>query len=98
MTRAEALARLRAHEAELRAMGAGAIYLFGSVARDEAGEGSDVDVLIDVVDRERFSLIDLIRMEFRMEEILGVDVDLGTRRSLKPRLRARIEADIVRAF
>lgn len=53
MRRDEALAIIRAHEAELRALGVERIELFGSVARDEAGPGSDVDVLVDVTNEVR---------------------------------------------
>ena len=44
MDRNAAIARLRAHEAELRAMGVSGLSLFGSVARGEAGPDSDVDL------------------------------------------------------
>ena len=53
MRRDEALRIIRAHEAELRAMGVESVELFGSVARDEAGPGSDVDVLVGVTDEVR---------------------------------------------
>lgn len=53
MRRDEALRIIRAHETELRAMGAESIELFGSVARDEAGPHSDVDVLVGVTDEVR---------------------------------------------
>ena len=53
MRRDEALRIIRAHEAELRAMGVESIELFGSVARDEAGPESDVDVLVGVTDEIR---------------------------------------------
>lgn len=98
MTRAEALSRLRAHEAELRGAGVGALYLFGSVARDEAGEGSDVDLFMDMADRDCFSLFDLIGLQFRLKDILEREVDLATRGGLKPRMRGRIEASAVAVF
>ena len=53
MRRDEALRIIRAHEAELRAMGVESIELFGSVARDEAGPDSDVDVLVGVTEEVR---------------------------------------------
>jgi uncharacterized protein len=48
MRRHEALEVLREHREELRALGVKEIYLFGSVARDEAGPKSDVDVLVEL--------------------------------------------------
>lgn len=53
MRRDEALSIIRAHEAELRAMGVESLELFGSVARDEAGPESDVDVLVGVTKEVR---------------------------------------------
>ena len=47
MKRVDAIAVLRAHEAELRGLGVEHLYLFGSTARDEAREDSDVDLFID---------------------------------------------------
>jgi hypothetical protein len=44
MERTETIARLKAHEAELRQFGVQHLYLFGSTARDDAREGSDVDL------------------------------------------------------
>lgn len=44
MTREEAIAKVKPHEAELRAAGMAALYLFGSTARNEANARSDVDL------------------------------------------------------
>jgi predicted nucleotidyltransferase len=69
MRRDEAVRLLAAHRAELEAMGVTSLALFGSVARDEAGPDSDVDVIIDV--RRPFSLFDLANVHLRLEEIMG---------------------------
>ncbi len=47
MTREEAIGRLLEHEAELKRLGVETLYLFGSTARGEAGENSDVDLFFD---------------------------------------------------
>jgi uncharacterized protein len=44
VNRKEAIARLKRHEAELKALGVDHLYLFGSTARDEAGADSDIDL------------------------------------------------------
>ena len=44
ITRAEAIVRLKEHEAELRRLGVERLYMFGSTARDDADEESDVDL------------------------------------------------------
>jgi predicted nucleotidyltransferase len=46
MNREDALARLKAHEAELKALGVEHLFLFGSTARGEAREDSDVDLFL----------------------------------------------------
>jgi uncharacterized protein len=56
---------IRAHDAGLRALGVARLWLFGSLARGEAGSESDVDVLISVPPGRKFSLFDLgeVRVE-----------------------------------
>jgi predicted nucleotidyltransferase len=44
MKRDAAIATLKAHEAELKKLGVEHLYLFGSTARDDAGEASDIDL------------------------------------------------------
>ncbi len=93
------LQRLRQHEAELRAAGISGLRVFGSFARGEARTGSDVDLAARIDEARRLGLYDLSRIETRLEEILGCEVDLVTEhRRLKPRLRAEIERDHVLAF
>ena len=96
MTRDEVLARLRAHEAELRAAGVEALYLFGSVARDEASEGSDVDLMIDGA--PKLSLFDIMGVQEKCAAIVGRKVDLGERRAMRGRVRQRIDPETVRVF
>jgi hypothetical protein len=93
MRRDEALRLLGEHRAELAAMGVTSLALFGSVARDEAGPDSDVDVIIDV--RRPFSLFDLAGVHLRLEEIFGCKVDVATEGGMKPRYRERIEQDLI---
>jgi uncharacterized protein len=93
MRRDEALRLLAEHRAELDRMGVTSLALFGSVARDEAGPDSDVDVIIDV--RHPFSLFDLAAVHLRLEEILGCRVDVATEGGMRPRYRERIEEDLI---
>ena len=93
MRRDEALRLLKEHRAELEAMGVTSLALFGSVARDEAGPDSDVDVIIDV--RRPFGLFDLARVHLRLEEIMGCKVDVLTEGSLLPRDHGVIDKDRV---
>ncbi len=70
------------------------IGVFGSYARDEEAETSDVDILVEFYEPVGWEFIDL--QEF-LEEILGKEVDLVTVGALKPQLREKILAEVVYA-
>ena len=97
MDRDAVIAKLRAHEADLHRVGVARLYLFGSVARQEATPESDVDLFFET-DDPRFSLIELVDVQDRVSEILGTETDVMTRASLHPMLRDRIEAEALRVF
>ncbi|WP_149537379.1 nucleotidyltransferase family protein [Siccirubricoccus phaeus] len=97
MRRATALDLLRRHEAEFRQIGLRHLHLFGSVARDEAGPDSDIDLFCDY-EKGRFSLFDLMDAQARVSQILGCKVDLTTRDGLHAMLRPGIEAQSLRVF
>jgi len=67
------------------------LAVFGSVARGEASPTSDLDLLVDFVGSATFD--GYMGLKLFLEDSLGVKVDLVTRAALKPRLRARIEAE-----
>lgn len=94
MTRASVIELLTSHRDEwTKRFGVRSLSLFGSVARDEAGPESDVDVLVDFGGPAQF----LVHMELvkYLEELLGRRVDVLTVRSLRPRLRERIQPDLM---
>lgn len=62
--------------------------VFGSSARNEDEESSDLDILVDPTPET--SLFDLVRMQRRLEELLGVPVDVCTPEDLPERVRARV--------
>jgi len=96
MDRESVLAVLRAHESELKAAGIACLYLFGSVARGEAG--SDVDLMAEFDQERHLTLFDKAGMEVRLGEILAGPVDLSERSLLKERVRANAEREAVLAF
>ncbi len=98
MNRTDAIEKLQQHADAVKGMGATALYLFGSTARNEAGRSSDLDLYIDYEPAKRFSLLDLVGIKQFLEEMLSVKVDLTTRSSLHPMLRADIEQSAVRVF
>jgi hypothetical protein len=98
MKRDQVISLLKQHENELRDAGVGALFLFGSVADDRARDTSDIDVFFDLRTPRGFTLFDLVALRERLQEILGANVDLMTRKAIHPRRRSRIEAAAVRVF
>lgn len=62
--------------------------IFGSIAREESDEKSDVDILIELSGEK--SLLDLASLKIELEEVLGRSVDVLTYESLHPLLKDRI--------
>lgn len=93
MRRTEAISIIRQCVPELRALGVHALHVFGSVARDEATDASDIDVLVDL---ESATFDGYFDVKFLLEDRLGVRVDLVTRAGLKERLRPTVEREAVR--
>ncbi len=98
MGRDEVVAKLRAYEPELRAAGVLHLSLFGSIARDEAGVQSDIDLLATFDAALGLSLLDVIGIENRLADLLGRQVDLVEEGTLRPRVRENVSREIVRAF
>jgi len=92
------LQTLRAHELELMAAGIVHLRVFGSVARGEASPHSDVDLMADLDDSRRFSLLDLSSVENRLSDILRVKVDLALSKSIREPIRRSAEREAVLAF
>jgi predicted nucleotidyltransferase len=88
MGRDAAIAALRAHEAELKRLGVEHLYLFGSTARADARDDSDVDLFFDH-ERGKLSLFDLMEVKVKTAHILGREADIMTRRSLHSVIRER---------
>lgn len=78
----------------LKQLGINSLYVFGSVARGEAGVGSDVDIIVDFEGPATFD--GYMALKEQLEELLGAPVDLVTRSALRPELKARIEGEAVR--
>ncbi len=98
MKRETALARLEPYESRLRARGISALYLFGSTARDEAGGGSDLDLLFDYDPDSSFSLFDQAGLMLELSDGIGSKVDLVSRRGLRPRVKSRVEREMIQIF
>ena len=91
MKRQEALQILTAHQKELSVFGLRRLALFGSVARDEAGPDSDVDVLVEFEGATTFNrysgLYDCL------EAMFPCPVDMATENSIRPFMCEGVEED-----
>jgi predicted nucleotidyltransferase len=94
MIKGELVDKLKAHRDELRRMGVASLTLFGSAAREETNEESDIDLLVEF-DRV-VGVFHFFRVQHFLEEILGVPkVDLVQRGAVHPALRDSIFAEAI---
>ena len=102
MIRKIVVERLRDYEAELRKLGVESISLFGSVARDEESEASDIDVAVKLNPARAprgfayFGLLD--DLEQRLEKVLGRRVDVVPEPAKKASMQREIDRDRIVAF
>jgi len=82
MKRDEVIRKLKDQRQELfDRYGVSELFLFGSVARNEANHDSDIDLFVEF--RHPISLFQFIELQQHLESLLGRKVDLGTKRSIK---------------
>jgi uncharacterized protein len=81
----------------LKRLGVEHLYLFGSTARGEAREDSDVDLFFDY-ERGKLGLFELMYVKEETTRILGRKADIMTRDSLHKVLRSQIEASALQVF
>lgn len=94
MQRRDIIELLRTHQETLRHYGVKSLSLFGSVARDEAGADSDIDLLVEFDGAATFD--QYADLQLFLEELLACEVDLLTQNGLRPRLRPHVEAEAIR--
>ena len=93
----EAISRLIRHEADLKRLGVKHLYMFGSTARGEAKEDSDVDLFFDY-EKGKLGLFELMEVKEYAASILGRKADIMTRDSLHKTLRHQIEETAICVF
>lgn len=93
-TRASILEALDVHADELHRLGAKSPALFGSLARGEGSEASDIDLLVELQPKTFDAYMDV---ELYLERLLGRKVDLVLADAVKPRLGSVILAEAVHA-
>ena len=95
MNRSEVLELLSKHREQVREQfGAKHLALFGSAARDELRDDSDIDVLVEFEGPATFD--GYLGLKTYLEQIFHAKVDLATDAMIKPRLRRYIDKDIIR--
>ncbi len=99
MNRADVIARLKAAEPALRARGVAALYLYGSYARDDAREDSDVDILVDFEPGQGIGLSNFLAPVETLEgRFPGREIGFSTRDSIVPIYLPHIEQSAIRIF
>lgn len=93
--RQDILAARRHTKPLLDSFGVAHVSLFGSFARDEAREDSDVDLFVEF--NRPIGMFEFVRLQRELSERIGRKVELVTRAALKPQLRDRILAEAVLA-
>lgn len=82
-------------ESLMRQFSVASLSIFGSVARGEATEASDIDILVEF--NGPVGLFAFIRLQQHLEELLGCKVDLVTPDALRQEMRERILKEAIRA-
>lgn len=92
MTSHEVLHLLSTRQPEIRQkFGVRDLAIFGSVARNDAGPDSDLDVLVEFSDQPTFN--NYMGLKLYLEDLFGVKVDLAISSDVRPALRPRIEKE-----
>jgi predicted nucleotidyltransferase len=97
MDREKVLALLQNNRDLMRRFSVKNLYVFGSVARGEGKEGSDVDILVEYEADARVGLFQFVRLRRELSTLLGCQVDLATPDSLHKELREDILREAIHA-
>ena len=97
MKRDEALRILADNRERLKDFSVKSVAIFGSVARDEAAESSDIDVLVEFEPDAHVGLFAFVRLQRFLAEILGCKVDLATPAALRKEMREDILREAIHA-
>lgn len=95
MKRERVLKAVARHRGELRALKVKSLAIFGSLARNEARKGSDIDILVEF--SEPVGYFHFFDVKTFLERILKSKVDLVTADAVRPEFREQIEKEMIRA-
>jgi predicted nucleotidyltransferase len=71
------------------------VGVFGSFVRGEQRADSDIDVLVELEEPPRISLLGLVDLEYYLSDLLGADVDVAIKKNLRKRVGRRILTEVV---
>ena len=89
---------LRANRSDLNAMGVRHAAVFGSVAREAAGQDSDIDILVDLDPDAPIGVFEYVGIGLRLQDLLGHRADVVARSGLKASVHDRVIREAVDAF
>jgi len=98
MNRSQAIETLRRSEPDLRARGVCRAAVFGSVARDETGPDSDIDIMVEIDPEAHLTVFDYAGLKDYIAGLFDGPVDVVNRDSLKPYVRPAATHDAIYAF
>ena len=93
-----AIQRLRGQKAELQRIGVTALSVFGSRARGDHSAASDLDLVARIRDDRPFGLFAMADLQYRLEAIAGLPVDLVLEPVKRQSLQDQIERDRLNVF
>lgn len=97
MKQDQVLRILAANRDSVRGFGVHSLAIFGSVARNEATDASDVDVLVEFQKGRPVGLFEFVRFQRFLSGILGCPVDLVTAEALREEMRQQVLQEAIRA-
>jgi len=91
---APVIAAIRRRETQIRDLGVTALYVYGSRARGDHHQDSDLDIMVEY-DPQRFSLFDMVGVQHIIGDVTGLETHVSTRNSFRPANAHRYVNDLI---
>ena len=98
MDRKSVIDQLNSNKASLQALGLARLSLFGSTARGNASEESDIDLAVTLGKNAKIDLFEFAAISEKLSRILGSPVDLVVEPARNARMQAQIDRDRLRVY
>jgi predicted nucleotidyltransferase len=73
-------------------------FVFGSYAKGNQTNDSDIDILIELKNKNKFSYFDLLELKHQIELSIGITVDIGFYKGLKGNLNELVEPTLIKIY